>query len=214
MALAQRRHHYEQAFEEYLRARRIPYVAVDEARKALLPPGVPLSIPHGERNAALKSFDFVIYGDSSNLLLEVKGRRVGTPGRSGSPRLECWVTQDDVDSLHCWERLFGEGFHAAFLFVYWCEQQPPDALFQEVFEHRGRWYALRVVRLGDYAAAMRVRSPRWRTLDLAPATFTQISHPFAPPTPYPLPADARGARYVDEVAMDLGPQLPALDRLL
>ena len=35
--MAQRRFHYEQAFEHYLRANRIPYVAVDEAKKALMP---------------------------------------------------------------------------------------------------------------------------------------------------------------------------------
>ena len=35
--MAQRRHHYEAAFEGYLRQRRIPYVAVDEAKKSLLP---------------------------------------------------------------------------------------------------------------------------------------------------------------------------------
>lgn len=29
--------HYERAFEAYLRAHRIPYVAVDEARRALVP---------------------------------------------------------------------------------------------------------------------------------------------------------------------------------
>ena len=30
--MAQRRFHYEQAFEHYLRANRAPYVAVDEAK--------------------------------------------------------------------------------------------------------------------------------------------------------------------------------------
>jgi hypothetical protein len=35
--VTQRRHHYEAAFEQYLRATRVPYVAVDEAKKALLP---------------------------------------------------------------------------------------------------------------------------------------------------------------------------------
>src|SRR5688572_22372104 len=36
-AMAQRRFHYEQAFEHFLRANRVPYVAVDEAKKALMP---------------------------------------------------------------------------------------------------------------------------------------------------------------------------------
>ena len=33
--MTQRRFHYEQAFEHYLRANAIPYVAVDEAKRAL-----------------------------------------------------------------------------------------------------------------------------------------------------------------------------------
>src|SRR5262245_65549467 len=158
----QRRHHYEQAFEEYLRSRRIPYVAVDEARKALLPRV--RAAP--EADASLKSFDFVIYGQGSNLLAEVKGRRVGS-----AARLECWATVEDVESLCRWERLFGPEFDAAFVFVYWCDEQPPDALFQEVFELRGRWYALRAVRVRDYRQHMRVRSTSWGTVDLTRDVF-------------------------------------------
>jgi hypothetical protein len=129
-----------------------------------------------------------------NLLAEVKGRRVGgarpavahSPGgiaeqprrRAAARRLECWATREDVDSLLAWERLFGEGFRAAFLFVYWCEDQPPAPLFEEVFEFRGRWYAVRMVLVGDYARAMRVRSPRWGTVHLAGADFQRLSRPF------------------------------------
>ncbi len=123
---------------------------------------------------ALKSFDFVIYGDGSNLLVEVKGRRIA--GRAESTgRLEAWVTRDDVESLLAWERLFGSGFASVFVFLYWCEAQPPDALFEEIFEDRGRWYSVRVCRVADYAARMKTRSPRWGTVDLARADFDQIS---------------------------------------
>jgi len=120
--MAQRRFHYEQAFEHYLRSNRVPYVAVDEARKALLPADEP--------PGSLKSFDFVVYGPSRNLLLDVKGRKYS--GRSGR-RMENWVTRDDIDGLERWGRLFGEGFEPTFIFVYWCQAQPPDALFEEVF---------------------------------------------------------------------------------
>ena len=37
--MANRDNHYEAAFEEYLRARRIPYVAVDEARRSVMADG-------------------------------------------------------------------------------------------------------------------------------------------------------------------------------
>lgn len=191
--MAQRRHHYETAFEEYLRARRVPYVAVDEARKALLPEDAPLrfhlsradDVPAGAP-ASLKSFDFVLYGEGTNLLVEIKGRRVirrrrpprdDAPARHWRARLECWVTQDDVASLRAWQHLFGPGFVGAFVFVYWCDDQPPDGLFHEVFEHRARWYSVRAVTVDDYAAAMKVRSPRWRTMHLPPGTFERLYHP-------------------------------------
>lgn len=186
----QRRHHYEHAFEAYLRARRIPYVAVNEARKALLPEG---RMGRGtgtdeDGGKALKSFDAVIYGQGSNLLVEVKGRRIGgriggrMGGRAGARggRLESWVTLDDVESLERWEVLFGSGFEAAFVFVYWCEEMPPDALFEEIFEDSGRWYAIRSVRVGAYRRGMRTRSEKWRTVHLPARLFEQMAEPLAP----------------------------------
>jgi hypothetical protein len=196
--MAQRRHHYEAAFESYLRTKRIPYVAVDEARRALLPEGADLRLTTGER---LKSFDFVLYGHGGNLLTEVKGRRLGV-GRGGAraPRMECWVTREDVESLSAWEGLFGETFEAAFVFVYWCEILPPDALFDEMIEHRGRWYALRAIRVRDFRSSMKARSERWGTFDLRAADFDRLSRPLAgrewpvfDPPPMPLMETLAGA---------------------
>lgn len=198
--VAQRRHHYERAFEAYLRLRRHPYIAVDEARKALLPPGAKLAVVdraarsgvgEGEAAAAgvataLKSFDFVLYGPALNWLVDVKGRKASAAalagfadGRaSGGRRLECWVTREDIDSLRTWEGLFGAGFQAAFVFVYWCESQPPDGLFQEILEYQGRWYAIRAVTVEAYRSAARTRSPRWGTVDVRAADFERLSRPF------------------------------------
>jgi hypothetical protein len=160
----QRRHHYELAFEHHLRERRVPYVAVDEARKALLPAGTIWG-------ASLKSFDFVLYGEGLNLLAEVKGRRIGGRG------LDSWATQEDVDALTGWERLFGDGFAGALVFVYWCESQPPAPLFEEVFEFKGRWYAIRAALARDYAPIMKPRSVRWRTVHVPGPGFDRISRP-------------------------------------
>ncbi len=173
--MAQRRHHYEQAFEHYLRARRVPYVAVDEARKALLP-------ENAGPTAALKSFDFVVYGANANLLIDIKGRKIAkAAGRTAAwSRLQNWVTREDIDALGAWQGLFGAGFEATFVFLYWCVEQPPDGLFQEVFEHRARWYAVRSVSLTDYEANMRVRSERWDTVALPSAVFERVSRPFCP----------------------------------
>jgi hypothetical protein len=210
-----RRHHYERAFEQSLRDRRIPYVSVDDARKALLPEGAGLKATFaagddaggmggiGGRESeargggasvslALKSFDFVVYSEGVNLLVDVKGRKVagrqltgpggpgvrgGRGGRGGSARLECWATEDDCRCLRVWSQLFGRGFRSAFVFVYWCDAQPPDGLFQEVVEYQARWYAIRAILLDDYVAVMRRRSARWGTVDLSQRDFERLSHP-------------------------------------
>ncbi|MCC5822868.1 MAG: HYExAFE family protein [Phycisphaerales bacterium] len=177
--MAQRRHRAERAFEKLLRAGRIPYVAVNEARQSLLPDaGAP-----GAAGPGLKNFDFIVYGRSSNLLIEVKGRsipatRSATLG-TGRPRLESWVTLDDVAALSRWQALFGPGYEAVFVFVYACPGPPPDGLFGEVVELDGVWHAVRAVPLDDYRDRMKVRSPRWRTVHLSRDDFESVSRPFA-----------------------------------
>ncbi len=162
----QRHHHCELAFEEHLRRLRLPYIAVDEARKALLPPDA--------GQGAVKSFDFLVSGPDRKLLVDIKGRklRLKADGRIG--RLENWVTQDDLRSLAHWESLFGTGFEAVFVFAYWTDVQPPDGLFEHLLESRGRWYALRSVPMRVYARHARTRSERWGTVDLAATDFERL----------------------------------------
>ncbi len=187
--MPQRRHHYEQAFEAFLRDQRIPYVSVNEAKKALLPSGASLRVEpadpeSGIPSRSLKNFDFVVYGSGQNLLAEVKGRKLtsrsANPGhtRPTSRRLESWVNAEDVRSMQSWQQLFGPEFRAAFIFIYWCDELPADGLFEEIIEHRGRWYALRAVAVDDFARFMRTRSQRWGTVHVDGATFSRISHPF------------------------------------
>lgn len=192
LVVAQRVLHYEQAFEAYLRQRRVPYVSVDDARKSLLPePGhsrltAPGKGPTGA-DVTLKSFDFVIYGDARNLLVEVKGRKIVRSSTAGAARetfprpaisrLQTWVMREDVESLQQWEALFGPGFEGVFVFMFWCDGEPPQPLFEDIFDFKGRWYAVRVVDVTSYAASMRVRSVRWQTVHLPSAVFDRISGP-------------------------------------
>ena len=94
--MADRTVHYEAAFEAFLRLKAIPYVAVDEAKKALF------------ASARLKSFDFVVYSKKGpNLLVDVKGR--SCRNRAARSGFETWTTERDVDDLLQWEQVFGEG---------------------------------------------------------------------------------------------------------
>ena len=160
--MADRTVHYEAAFEGYLRHRGIPYVAVDEAKKALF------------ANARLKSFDFVVYSKKGpNLLIDVKGRSCrNRVARSG---FETWSAEQDITDLQQWEQVFGDGFKAVLIFVYWIE--PPLAAEAGMFQFRERWYLLMGVDLAEYRNHMRRRSAKWKTVALPTEGFRQLARP-------------------------------------
>ncbi len=161
--MAQRRFHYDRAFEHYLRSKQIAYVSVDEARKSFDGP------------AKLKNFDFVVYGSAGkNLLVDVKGRKHSGKSRK---QLDNWVTRDDVECLRRWEQVFGSDFISTFVFLYWCEAQPPDALFLETFECDNRWYAVLAAKVIDYENHMTGRSVKWETVHVPADRFVSISRP-------------------------------------
>lgn len=165
--MADRTVHYEAAFEGYLREHGIPYVAVDEAKKAMF------------ANARLKSFDFVVYNkNGANLLVDIKGRQARTgrgakPGRSIT--FQTWATEQDVMDLLQWEQVFGEGFTAVLMFVYWID--PPLIPEPGMFEFRDRWYLLMGVNLHEYQEHMRRRSEKWETVALPQADFRSLARP-------------------------------------
>jgi hypothetical protein len=162
--MADRNVHYEAAFEAFLRQKGIPYVAVDEAKKALF------------ANAKLKSFDFVVYSKNGpNLLIDVKGRQSRERSSSSRRSFESWTNERDVSDLLQWEQVFGEGFRAVLAFVYWIEA--PLTPGPGMFEHRERWYLLMGIDLNEYRNHMRRRSPKWETVCLPANDFRELARP-------------------------------------
>jgi hypothetical protein len=160
--MADRKVHYEAAFEAYLRHRGIPYVAVDEAKRALF------------ATAKLKSFDFVVYSRAGpNLLVDVKGR--SCRNRAARSGFETWSTEQDVADLTQWAQVFGDGFKAVLMFVYWVE--PPLVPDPATFEFRDRWYLLMGLDLDEYRNHMRRRSAKWATVALPAESFRQLARP-------------------------------------
>lgn len=159
---------YESAFEEYLRDRALPYIAVDETRRATLGDG------------PVKSLDFIVYGVlGSRLLIDVKGRKFpgGTPEK---PKLtwECWSTREDVDGLTRWAEIFGPAYEPAFVFMY--KLAPTITVASDtpdLWAWRGERYILRAVLVEEYKQAMRVRSPKWGTVGLPKAAYNAIVKP-------------------------------------
>ncbi len=156
--------HYEAAFEHYLRQRQTPYVAVDEAKKALF------------ANASLKSFDFVVYSSQGpNLLVDVKGRKF--PYTSGGQRRywENWVEQADLLDLARWEEIFGQGFQGLLVFAYHLGSPELAAKFTDIIEFRDQHYGFVAAPSSLYASHARQRSRSWQTVTMSVPLFRELS---------------------------------------
>ena len=164
-----RSNHYEAAFEGYLQAHRLCYVAVDETRRAML------------GDLRVKSLDFIVHGENgARLLVDVKGRRFPAGPVHRQRRVwECWSTQEDLDGLARWAELFGSGYQGLLVFTYHLRHNIvlPDDL-EDLWKFRGRSYLMRAIDADDYRAHVRCRSPKWGTVGLPGAFFRELAQPF------------------------------------
>ena len=173
--------HYEQAFETYLQQQNIPYVAVDQAKKAVF---------SGMR---IKSFDFIIYPrHGRRILADVKGRKFPYQSFQRGRWGETWTTTDVVEGLTRWEEVFGEQYLAVFIFAYWlCDQDPGGVrpqravgppvqphLFDTIYHYQQHNYTFVVAPLSAYRRQMRRRSDRWDTVYVPSKQFKLLVQAF------------------------------------
>ena len=167
--MALRRNHYDAAFEAYLRHLRLPYVAVDEAKRASLP------------DSTLKSLDFIVNPTGrKNLLVDVKGRKfpsAAPEGASSGHLWENWATREEIGSLRLWQQMFGEQFQAVLVFAYDLLEVRWQEKHTHVWQFRQRAYAYYGVLVDDYATVMRQRSPKWETVTLGADDFRRLRRP-------------------------------------
>ncbi|MEM6798730.1 MAG: HYExAFE family protein [Planctomycetota bacterium] len=174
--MANRRNHYEAAFEAYLRQERIAYVAVNEQRRALVGDG------------SLKSLDFIVSpdGGGTRWLVDVKGRKFPS-GQKQRQYWRNWSTRDDLASLSRWQEEFGPPFEAVLVFAYELTAGRSPTPPEQVFYFRDKPYAFVGVRLRDYAALAKTLSPRWGTVAIPASQFRARAEPLldllTPPEP-------------------------------
>ena len=163
--MANRNNHYEAAFEEYLRSREMPYVAVDEQRRSLIAGG------------SLKSLDFIVSPPGRmSWLVDVKGRRFPS-GDEQRQYWKNWSTRDDLRSLARWEQLFGHGFCSLLVFAYHLVADRAPLPREQLFEFRGGLYGFVAIRLADYAPHARPISESWDTVAMPTAQFRASAQP-------------------------------------
>ncbi len=164
------KNHYESAFKEYLRAKSLPFVAVDESQRASFGAKSPLK---------LKSFDFVVYSSGgANLLVDVKGRKfpdssAGGGKKSQARAWENWVTRSDIEGLSAWEKVFGDGFLSVLVFAYWLQGPPERSPFDDVYIAGEKQYAFLAITLAKYLTLAKPRSQKWQTIDVPAGEFSR-----------------------------------------
>lgn len=163
--MANRDNHYEAAFEAYLRARRMAYVAVDESRRSLVADG------------SLKSLDFIVSpSGEKSWLIDVKGRRFPS-GDEQKQYWKNWSTRDDLRSLAAWQRHFGPDFCPLLVFAYLLVGNRSPLPHEQLFEFRSGQYGFVGVRLSDYVPHARPISESWDTVAVPTGLFRQMARP-------------------------------------
>ena len=161
-----RDNHYEAAFEAYLRATLVPYVAVDEARRSLT------------ACRSLKSLDFIVSPRSAGdagapWLVDVKGRRF--PSGKGKHYWKNWTTRDELQSLSAWEEIMGRTGRGLLVFAYNVVGDRAPLPAAELFAFRGGLYGFVGIRLDHYASGCKPLSPRWDTVFMPTQAFRQLA---------------------------------------
>lgn len=165
--MLRRRIHYETAFADYLRGRGVPFVPIDETRRAVI------------ANNRIKSFDFLVYpGGSPHWIVDVKGRQFPYTTARGNKRYwENWVTREDLEGLAEWQEVFGSEFEARFVFTYHLQGARERWPAGELHAYRGVCYSFYGVSLADYERHCRPRSGSWQTVSVSARVFRQIASP-------------------------------------
>jgi len=191
--MAKRDNHYELAFEEYLRARTYPYVAVNEKRRSLIGGG------------SLKSLDFIVSPVlGGSWLIDIKGRHFPA-GKTGKQYYKNWSTRDDLRSLWRWERLFGSRFAGLFVFAYQVVGDRGPLPREMLFEFRESLYGFIGIRVTDYARASRPLSAAWDTVTVPTPTFRELAAPvdwFLDQSVEMFPADDGAASWFGDEPLD------------
>jgi hypothetical protein len=156
--------HYERAFENWLTDNHIQYIKVDEHKKAAF------------GQSKVKSFDFLLYPPSRQVIIaEVKGRLFKGTSFAELTGFECWVTAEDIDGLTKWQRVFGRGHTAVFVFAYKIENIDVEFDGRDAYDFDANRYVFFAIKLDDYREFMKRRSPKWKTVTLPADKFRQCA---------------------------------------
>jgi len=92
--------------------------------------------------------------------------------------MQNWTTREDIDDLRQWQEIFGDGFQAIFLFMYYWPDRPETSPLKDMMLFQERWYGTLGISVSDYREFMKPRSEAWGTVHLPAKEFRRLARPF------------------------------------
>ena len=159
---------YEQAFECFLTENKLPFIWIDQSKCLEYSDG------------PVKNFDFLVNPESdSPILIELKGRTFKGTSLAGLKGLDGWATFEDVQSLSHWWTQFRKQTSAAAFFVFAFRFANIDIETDgwDVYDYSGEQFLFMAIPLQKYADTMKIRSPKWQTVNLFMENFRKQAIP-------------------------------------
>ncbi len=82
-----------------------------------------------------------------------------------------------IAGLTQWQAAFGKQFEAGLVFAYWLTGEADREPAGDIHPFRGTYYAFLWMRVSDYTAHARQRSPKWDTVSVPVKTFRRLAAP-------------------------------------
>lgn len=124
---------YEKIFEDFLRRKKILYIAINEFKRPLF------------KNKKVKNFDFIINTKRGTFLLEVKGKQFPYVSSSGKNYWENWIVKDDILGLSIWSKKLK--LPAFIVYVYFIKEKEELKYFKNIIEGK---YGIVCISLENY----------------------------------------------------------------
>lgn len=185
------KNHYERAFESWLADNAVNYVFIDQHKRRSFSSGM------------VKTFDYLIYPakpashtqlNGPIVIAELKGKLFKGSTLAGFRGMESWVSLEDIKGMLNWRQVIAASTasgiaSAVFIFAYKFENVDVENDGCEIYDFDGDRYIFYGVDLSDFTDNMKLRSPRWQTVNLPAKIFRQkafaVRHLLAPETVKP-----------------------------
>ncbi|GAI27473.1 unnamed protein product, partial [marine sediment metagenome] len=151
-----------------LRRRDIPYIAINENKRPII------------EGRPIKNFDFIVYSKKSKYLIDIKGKFFPYKYKNRTPNYwENWITNDDIEGLQLWQKIFGKNFKSIIVFPYLIKYRQDSDKFRNIYKFKNHLYGIVAIGLDIYLKNSKPRSKKWNAISVSRGKFKNLARPLS-----------------------------------